>query len=459
MPHSRLMMPGFLPPSGLRGAPFPSFLDPQRVQVFSLLAQLEETQWWTPEQLRAHQLVQLQELVRHAARTTRYGRAKFPDLAQGTLTWERWAKLPILTRATIQARRRALISEAPPKEHGNGAPARTSGSTGTPVVVERTGLTGLVWQAINARDILWHGRDPSQTLAVIRHAPEAAGDGIRVRGWSSSARLLAPPGPVEVLHIDATTEEQLVWLQGRDFEYLHVYPSGLRDLLDLAAIRGVRFPKLRAVTTFSEIVTSDLREQLRETWGVPLQDLYSSQEMGYLALQCPEHDWYHVQSESALVEVLREDGTPCDAGEPGRVVVTALHNFAMPLIRCDIQDFAVPGPPCPCGRALPVLERILGREHQTFVTAGGDKVWLTIGVHLFRTLGPVRQHQLVQHRPGQLEVRLVPRRPPTPGEEGALLAHVRANVPEGTEVTLNWVDAIPRTAMGKHLDFLSLIPR
>lgn len=459
MARSPLLTPGFLPPSGLPGVVFPSFLDSNRVQLFSVLAQLQETQWWSPEQLRAHQLAQLGRVIRHAARTTRYGRAHFPDLAERPLTWERFAELPILERSVLQSRRRALISEAPPKEHGKGTPARTSGSTGTPVVVERTGLPALVWQAIVAREILWHGRDTSQTMAVIRHAPEAAGDGIRAKPWSAGAALIGPPGAVEVLHIDATTEEQLRWLQGRDFAYLHVYPSCLRDLLELARARGVRFPNLRVVTTFSEIVTDELRRDLQDTWGVPLQDVYSSQEMGYLALQCPEHPWYHLQSESAVVELLREDGTPCDVGEAGRVVVTPLHNFAMPLVRCDIQDFAVRGPPCPCGRGLPVLERILGREHQTFVTASGDKVWLTIGVHLLRSLGPVRQHQLVQYRPGQLELRMVPRRPPTPGEEAALLAHLRENVPAGTELSLSWVEEIPRTAVGKHLDFLSLVPR
>src|SRR3546814_13116510 len=81
----------------------------------------------------------------------------------------------------------------------------------------------------------------------------------------------------------------------------------------------------------------------------------------YLALQCPEHEHYHVQSEAVLLEVLDEEDRPCRPGEVGRVVVTPLTNFAMPMIRYAVGGLAAVGAPCPCGRGLPVLTRILGR--------------------------------------------------------------------------------------------------
>jgi phenylacetate-coenzyme A ligase PaaK-like adenylate-forming protein len=62
------------------------------------------------------------------------------------------------------------------------------------------------------------------------------------------------------------------------------------------------------------------------------------------------------------VEVLDEEGRPCAPGETGRVVATSLNNFAMPLIRYETGDTAEVGAPCPCGRGLPVLTRIMGRD-------------------------------------------------------------------------------------------------
>jgi len=48
--------------------------------------------------------------------------------------------------------------------------------------------------------------------------------------------------------------------------------------------------------------------------------MYSAQEMGCIALQCPDAQCYHVQSECVLVEVLDGNGTPCRPGETGRIV-------------------------------------------------------------------------------------------------------------------------------------------
>ena len=61
---------------------------------------------------------------------------------------------------------------------------------------------------------------------------------------------------------------------------------------------------------------------------------------GIIALQCPSGGLYHLQSESVHVEILDEAGRPCAPGEIGRVIVSPLHNFAMPLLRYESGDYA-----------------------------------------------------------------------------------------------------------------------
>ena len=58
---------------------------------------------------------------------------------------------------------------------------------------------------------------------------------------------------------------------------------------------------------------------------------------------------------------------------PSRVVISTLHNFAMPLLRYDIGDFAEVGDDCPCGRRLPVLKRILGRQRNLLCLPSGQR--------------------------------------------------------------------------------------
>jgi phenylacetate-CoA ligase len=166
----------------------------------------------------------------------------------------------------------------------------------------------------------------------------------------------------------------------------------------------VHLPDLRAVLTYGEPVSADVHAACRDTWGVPVQDIYCCEEQGYIATQCPLYEHYHVLSETILVEVLNEQGRPCAPGQLGRVVLTPLHGFAMPLLRYAIGDYAEVGGPCPCGRGLPVLQRIPGRERNQVVLADGRHTWPDISA-LWAAIRDVEQIQLIQRSPHQVEVR------------------------------------------------------
>ena len=58
-----------------------------------------------------------------------------------------------------------------------------------------------------------------------------------------------------------------------------------------------------------------------------------------MAMECPQGR-IHVIPAAGILEILREDGSPCSAGEVGEIVVTGLLNDAMPLIRYRVGDYA-----------------------------------------------------------------------------------------------------------------------
>ena len=66
--------------------------------------------------------------------------------------------------------------------------------------------------------------------------------------------------------------------------------------------------------TIGETLTPAQRALFRSAWDVDTVDLYSCEETGYLALQCPQHEHYHVQSENLLLEIVDDDGNPCASG-------------------------------------------------------------------------------------------------------------------------------------------------
>jgi phenylacetate-CoA ligase len=129
----------------------------------------------------------------------------------------------------------------------------------------------------------------------------------------------------------------------------------------------------------------------------------------------------------------------------------------MPLIRYEIGDYAIPGGPCRCGRGLPVLKRIQGRQRNMMILPDGSSFWPSFGTRRFRQLAPVSQHQFVQHAPSRLEVRLVTERPLTGPEEEALRRHIQSRLPVPVEIAFAYVDEIARSAGGKYEDLICLV--
>lgn len=423
--------------------------------MLALQFQLERSQWLAPEALRELQLRQLEALLRHAHETVPYYRERWRGRydPRRPLSPNAFSDLPVLTRSELQASFDALKSDRTPPDHARVAESRTSGSTGTPVRVLKTGLVQLLWQAIVLREHHWFQRDLGGKLAAIR---QGVADGV-ADGWGPATDGVYRTGRSTTLSIRTDVATQLRWLQTQQPDYLLTYPSNVAELAKTSMARRTPIPRLREVRTFGEILTPEVRELCRKAWNAPVTDAYSSDEAGYLALQCPESGQYHVMSESALVEIIDENGVPCGPGEVGRVVVTPLHNFAMPLVRYELADYAEVGKACPCGRGLPVLERIVGRVRNMLVAADGRRYWPTFGSAGLAGLAPVLQQQLVQISLEAIEVRLVTARPLTPAEEGRLRGHILSKLPAPFEIRFSYHDNLPRGSGGKFEDFVSQV--
>ena len=273
--------------------------------------------------------------------------------------------------------------------------------------------------------------------------------------WGPPVALAFPSGPAHALSIATTARQQAEWLGRIQPHYLLTFPSLLPDLARECASQNVVLERLRHVRTVAEYVDPDVRTLCRKAWGVPVHDMYSAQEVGYIGLQCPAEEQYHLQSESVFVDVLRENGDPCAPGEVGRVVVTPLHNFAMPLIRYALGDYAEAGSPCSCGRGLPVLRRIFGRARNMLCLPNGERIWPRLGELRYVEILPIEQYQVVQKEVGRLEVRLVSARRGTEEEERRLKAIIVGRLGYLLDVDVVYVDNIPRGPGGKFEEFKS----
>jgi phenylacetate-CoA ligase len=449
------------PAPGSAGMVWPTVPEPQVARLIALQYQLEDSEWWPAEIIERLQMRQLEQLLRHAGKTVPFHAKRLAvlnGLKAGELTLDHVRDIPVLRRAELQEHGDALLSRQPPRDHGKPGVIRTSGSTGRPIAVTRTPVSQLFFNALNLRYHVWHERDFMARNASIRalrgaHAQAAKqGKGLPwVPGY--------PCGEMFFQEANDPIEVQLDWLCAIESQYLVVYPSVLRELLALSERTGKVPATLREVTTMAEMLDPALRGECQRIWGAALHDLYSSQEMGLMALECPAAPHYHVQSESVLLEVLDDRGRPCGPGQVGRIVATDLHNFAMPLIRYEVGDYAEVGEPCACGRGLPVLTRIFGRYRNLLVAPDGRRFLpgFTDLVKDVMAEAPVRQAQLVQRQPDSVDFRVVAAEALSDDQVKAIAGAVAKRIPAGMAVNVVAVDAFTRPDSGKFEDVVCAI--
>lgn len=434
--------------SQVPGIRWPAVVAARAAAVLALLFQMERTQWLSAEALRERQNRQLGALLDHARRHCPFYRERLPnDLAH-------WHEIPLLTRADLQTQADAIRASVYPQAHGKTFDIATGGSTAEPVTVRRTALTQLFWRAATLRDHLWHQRDLSATMAIIRQFPQPV-DSSKPGRWGG----VLHSGPAWHLPIATDVEAQSRWLQEVNPDILLTYPANLDALLTHMHHEGLTLPRLREVRTVSGTVTPALRERCRQILGAPITDLYSAQEVGVIALQCPDSGLLHVQSEHVLVEVLDEQGQPCREGEVGQVVVTDLHNFAMPLIRYALHDWAEVGPACSCGRGLPTLRRVMGRTRNMAMSPEGKPFWPVLETRrLLEAIPHLRQYQFEQTAINAITARLVCAPAPSPEQLQRLQGALEQMLGHAYRWTWQVGDApLALSASGKFEEFISSI--
>ena len=429
-------------------------MNTQRELLARGIQAFEVSQWQSPAEIVALQFRKLGVLARHCESYSPHFCARLQAAgleAEDLSSPDGLARLPVLSRRDLQ-QAKDLFCTAIPKNHLPTYDTKTSGSTGEPVLVRRTALNQLDWLVTTMREHVWHERDFLGRICMIRAniLKEA-----RLDHWGAPAALLHKTGPALALPITISIERQIALLQEFQPQTLLAYPNNLRALAQHCEAGDIHIESLKKILTIGETLSPDLRAHAMAIFRAEIADLYSSQEAGNIALQCPTSGLYHVMAENVIVEILDPHGDAVRQGENGRVVLTDLNNFATPLIRYDIGDYAQTGTPCPCGRGLPTLARVLGRERNLILMPDGSRHWPLVGFHKFREIAPIVQYQMIQEDQAHIELRLVVERALTNEEENNLVSHVQTALGYPFALRLAYFTGkLPTGANGKFEEFV-----
>jgi len=144
------------PRSSVRDVLWPAIVMDEEATLLALAFQLEQTQWWSAEELLAQQYRQLTALLRHARATVPFYQKRLADAGVGgeeALTPEGWLRIPLLTRQDIRQHQPDLTSTRLPFGHGPVHRNKTSGSTGQPLEVLSTAVDTLLWEGLTIETI------------------------------------------------------------------------------------------------------------------------------------------------------------------------------------------------------------------------------------------------------------------------------------------------------------------
>lgn len=193
-------------------------------------------------------------------------------------------------------------------------------------------------------------------------------------------------------------------------KYLYGYVSAILEFARFLNDREYRLPSdTKSVITTSEVLSDQIRAEIERATDRQVFNEYGCGEMGSIAHECERHSM-HIVEDNVLLEILNDKGDQVDAGE---IVVTDLHNFAMPLIRYRIGDFAErTSKVCDCGRQLAVIHKIHGRAYDMVLTRDGTRHHAEVILYIFEELkdrqADIKQFQVTQLDLLTLEITIVP---------------------------------------------------
>jgi len=207
---------------------------------------------------------------------------------------------------------------------------------------------------------------------------------------------------------------------------------------------------IQSVIAMSEGLNDYVKDSMKKYFGVTPISRYSNNENGILAQEgVGRSSKFIINTASYFIEIFDlEKDVPLDFGKRGRIVVTDLHNYAMPLIRYDTGDIGVIEQD---EHKVSFLSSIEGRKLDLIYNTKGEIVPSHVSYKLCK-YGDYKQFQLVQHGPKAYLIKL---NTDKKVDEDTLKKEFRSYFGDDANIEIQYVDEIPLLSSGKRREVLN----
>lgn len=324
----------------------------------------------------------------------------------------------------------------------------TSGSTGTPFTVNQD----LNKKARNHADTLYFGELAGYELGNKLYYLKIWAKQKMSNPWMYKLQNIVP---IDVIDLNEDKVHQMVQEMQSTNQKISIlgYVSALEHFIRYAEKRNIQKIKsnIVSVITMSEGLSKETKSKLEKIFGCPVVSRYSNLENGIIAQQERDSDSFLVNTASYYVEIFHptKDELLSD-GELGRIVVTDLFNYAMPMIRYDTGDFGIKQ----TQNGKTYLTTVEGRKLDLLYDTQGRMVSSYIMYKNMWQYTEIEQYQLVQTHMKSYEFKI--NCPSGFQREDKLVAEFKSYLGDDADFKVIYVNEIPLLDSGKRRKTVNL---
>ncbi|WP_108868369.1 phenylacetate--CoA ligase family protein [Aquimarina aquimarini] len=354
-------------------------------------------------------------------------------------------KMPVLQKTERKTKVDAIVN----KKRETAMVGHTSGTSGSPTIdyidVESINVSFAIWKRFHhvigvpakSRQVRFSGR-----LIVDTNTKKPP---FWVYNYFENQLLMS------TYHLtDDNLKSYIKKLNAFKPQLIDGYPSAIYIISRYINKHNIKInftPKAIAVT--AETLYDYQRIEIEKAFNCHVYNQYASSEGSPFITECTNGN-LHLNLDSGVFEFINTKGEPAKAGEIAKLIVTSFINYKTPLIRYSIEDTVLlseEGKICDCGCAMPMIEKIIGREDDILWTE--EKGYVGRMDTAYKGIEGIVKGQIIQNSPDKVTINLITDEKFDDSMSNQFLYNLKARLGNTVEYSVYIVNEIPLGANGK----------
>jgi len=223
------------------------------------------------------------------------------------------------------------------------------------------------------------------------------------------------------------------------------YSSGFEQIckyLDKINFKPIQ-ANFKSAIAISEGLNDYTRNSMNKYFNTNIVSRYSNNENGIIAQQINNNEDFVINWASYFVEILDfNKDIPSKNDTLGRIVITDLFNYAMPMIRYDTGDIGA----IDYKTQPPVFKKIDGRKGDMILNTKGEIITYFIVTNLIY-YKDIKQGQLIQEKEKEYTLKIYTTN--KFNREKELIIEFKKFIGDDAEINIKYIDDIPVLSSGK----------